>query len=93
MTIGIPKEIKIQEHRVSMTPPAVAELTKLGHRVVVETGAGVGSCYDGEHYLTAGAEVLPDAEAVFGEATLITKVKEPQPEEVARLRPDHILFT
>jgi alanine dehydrogenase len=93
MIVGIPKEVKIQEHRVAMIPSAAAELTKRGHRVVVETGAGADSSYSDEQYIAAGAEILPDADAVFAEAVLITKVKEPQPEEVARLRPEHVLFT
>ncbi|MGB6220398.1 alanine dehydrogenase [Haloferula sp.] len=93
MTIGVPKEIKVQEHRVSVIPSAAGELVRRGHRVVVETGAGEGSSYPDALYEAAGAELLPDAGAVFGEAALIIKVKEPQPEEIARLGPQHTLFT
>ncbi|MCW1923182.1 alanine dehydrogenase [Luteolibacter arcticus] len=93
MNIGIPKEIKAQEHRVAMIPGSIAELVKSGHRVFVEAGAGTGSSYSDEHYLAMGAEILPDADAIFSAAEMIVKVKEPQPEEIARLQPHHLLFT
>ncbi len=93
MIVGIPKEIKVHEYRVAATPEGVRELTRAGHRVVVETTAGVGSAITDEHYATAGAEILPDADAVFAEADLIVKVKEPLPEEYERFRKDHLLFT
>ncbi len=93
MKIGIPKEIKAQENRVSMVPGTVAELVKRGHRVLVERGAGEGASYGDAHYEAHGAEILADAAAVFGEAELILKVKEPQPAELALLQPHHILFT
>ncbi len=93
MNIGIPKEIKAQESRVSMIPGSVSELIKRGHRVLVETGAGLGASYTDSQYTSVGAEIVPDAAAVFEGAELIVKVKEPQPSEVAMLRPDHILFT
>jgi len=93
MNIGIPKEIKAQEHRVSMIPGSVADLVKHGHRVFVEAGAGTGSSYSDDHYRAMGAEILPDADAVFSIAEMIVKVKEPQPEEIARLQPHHLLFT
>jgi alanine dehydrogenase len=93
MKIGIPKEIKAQENRVSMVPGSVAELVKLGHQVFVQAGAGEGASYDDAHYRTCGAVMVPDAASVFAEAELIVKVKEPQPAEVAMLRPDQILFT
>ncbi|MES2995708.1 MAG: alanine dehydrogenase [Verrucomicrobiota bacterium] len=93
MIIGIPKETKAQENRVSMIPASVRELVKRGHRVVIEQGAGVGSSYSDEPFIAAGAEMVPDAEAVFGAAELIVKVKEPQPSELALLTPRHILFT
>jgi alanine dehydrogenase len=93
MNIGIPKEIKAQENRVSMIPGTVAELVKRGHRVFVQSGAGEGASYCDEQYRSFGAEILPDAPAVFAGAELIVKVKEPQPAEVDMLRPDHILFT
>lgn len=93
MTIGIPKEIKIQEHRVALIPSFAKELVQRGHRVVVQAGAGEGSSYHDEEYRLAGAEVLPDASAVFAEAELIVKVKEPQPEETSLLTSQHTLFT
>jgi alanine dehydrogenase len=93
MNIGIPKEIKAQENRVSMIPGSVAELVKRGHQVFVQSGAGNGASYDDEHYQAVGARIVPDAATVFASAELIVKVKEPQPSEVALLQPHHILFT
>ncbi|MDO9355277.1 MAG: alanine dehydrogenase [Solirubrobacteraceae bacterium] len=93
MKIGVPTEIKNHEYRVAMTPAGVRELTDLGHEVVVQAGAGEGSAIADADYVAQGARILPDADAVFEAATMIVKVKEPQPVEVARLRPDHLLFT
>jgi alanine dehydrogenase len=93
MKIGIPKEIKTQEHRVSMIPGSAAELVKRGHEVIVQSGAGEGASYCDEQYKAFGARIVPDAAAVFAEAEMIVKVKEPQPVEVAMLQPHHILFT
>ncbi len=93
MKIGVPKEIKTQEYRVGLAPESVAELVRAGHQVVVETQAGVGSGASDAHYQKAGAKILPDAPAVFGEAEMIVKVKEPQPGECAMLKPHHTLFT
>ncbi len=93
MNIGIPKEIKAQENRVSMVPGMVAELVKRGHRVLVQSGAGEGASFSDEHYLAHGAQLVPDAASVFAAAELIVKVKEPQPAEMALLKPHHILFT
>ena len=91
--IGVPTEIKQDEYRVALTPSGVRELTDRGHEVVIQAGAGVGSAIDDAAYAEQGARIVPDADAVFAEASLIVKVKEPQPEEVARLRPEHTLFT
>ncbi|RYD40724.1 MAG: alanine dehydrogenase, partial [Verrucomicrobiaceae bacterium] len=93
MDIGVPKEIKAQENRVAMVPGSVAELVKRGHRVFIEKGAGEGASYADSQYQAAGAEIVADAAAVFSSARLIVKVKEPQPQEVALLGPQHILFT
>jgi len=93
MDVGIPREIKPQETRVGMIPSSVAELTRNGHRVVVESGAGEKSGYQDEEYSAAGAEILDDAAAVFANAELIVKVKEPQTTETELLEPRHILFT
>jgi alanine dehydrogenase len=93
MRIGIPKEIKTQEYRVSATPGVVHHLAADGHEVVVETGAGDGVGLTDEAYVEAGAQIAPHADAVFEAADLIVKVKEPQPVEIARLKPRHVLFT
>jgi len=93
MRVGVPKEIKTQESRVGLTPGVVSALTRRGHAVFVETAAGAGIDLDDAAYAAAGATILPDADAVFEAAELIVKVKEPQPVEIARLRPHHVLFT
>ena len=93
MKTGVPSEIKADEYRVALTPSGVRELTQHGHEVVVQAGAGEGSAISDEEYVAQGATILPDADSVFAEADLIVKVKEPQPEEVARLRPGQVLFT
>ena len=93
MDVGIPKELKDNEFRVAATPEGVRELTRAGHRVFVEASAGAGSAIDDDQYVAAGAEILPDADAVFAAAELIVKVKEPQPQEYERFRPGHVLFT
>ncbi len=92
-TIGVPTEIKTDEYRVALTPSGVRELTDRGHDVLVQAGAGVGSAIPDEAYLAQGARIVPDAAAVFADAELIVKVKEPQPSEVALVRPHHTLFT
>ncbi|MGH2849251.1 MAG: alanine dehydrogenase [Solirubrobacteraceae bacterium] len=93
MKVGIPAETKADEYRVSMTPAGVRELTDRGHEVLVEAGAGNGSGFDDVQYAAQGAEIAPDADAVFAAAEMIVKVKEPLDPEVARLRPGQILFT
>jgi alanine dehydrogenase len=93
MRIGVPREIKVREGRVAMIPAAVAELTRRGHEVFVEAWAGHLSGYSDDEYRAAGAQVVPDAKAVFDAATLIVKVKEPQPRELPLLRRDHVLFS
>ncbi len=93
MRVGVPKEIKVHEYRVGLTPASVAELTAAGHQVVVEAGAGKGIDCPDSAFRKAGAEILPDAEAVFKAADMIVKVKEPQAQEIALLEPGHILFT
>ena len=93
MKIGVPSEVKTDEYRVGMTPAGVRELADAGHEIYVQSEAGLGSAISDEQYVAQGATILPDADAVFAEATMIVKVKEPQPEEVARLEPRHTLFT
>src|SRR5690554_1950363 len=92
MRIGVPKEIKPDEHRLGLTPAAVRELAAAGHHVIVETGAGAAAGFPDAEFRTAGADVVGSAAALFAAAELIVKVKEPQPEEVARLEPRHVLF-
>ena len=93
MNIGVPREIKANEFRVGLTPASVRELTARGHRVLVETGAGVGIGAGDEAYRAAGAAIANTAAEVFAGAQLVVKVKEPQPVEVALLKADHVLFT
>ena len=93
MRIGVPKEIKTQEDRVGLVPAAVRELTARGHQVLAQAGAGAGIGFADDAYRAAGAQVAATAEAVFAAAELIVKVKEPQPLEIARLRPGQLLFT
>jgi alanine dehydrogenase len=93
MKVGVPTEIKADEYRVALTPTGVRELVDSGHEVVLQHGAGEGSAIDDSRYVEQGATIVPDAEAVFDEAQMIVKVKEPQAEEVERLRPHHTLFT
>src|SRR5919206_793685 len=93
MRIGVPKEIKVHEYRVGLTPASVAELVAHGHELFVETKAGQGIDCPDRAYEKAGAQILPDAPAVFEAAEMIVKVKEPQPQEIALLKPHHVLFT
>jgi alanine dehydrogenase len=93
MKVGVPSEVKTDEYRVALTPAGVRELVDAGHEVIVQSGAGEGSAINDDAYAAQGASIVPDADAVFGEATLIVKVKEPQLAEVARLEPRHTLFT
>ncbi|MGI8881808.1 MAG: alanine dehydrogenase [Jatrophihabitans sp.] len=93
MKVGIPKEIKNHEYRVAITPSGVHELVRNGHEVVIEQSAGVGSSLPDEAYVTAGATILPTADAVWGESELVLKVKEPIAEEYHRMRKGQVLFT
>jgi len=93
MLIGVPKEIKVHEYRVGMTPAAVREAVSHGHAVLIEAGAGAGvDCGDAQ-YLAAGAEIAATATEIFTRAEMIVKVKEPQPAECAMLHEGQILFT
>jgi alanine dehydrogenase len=91
--VGVPTEIKKDEYRVGLTPAGVRELVEHGHQVVVQAGAGEGSAIADADYERQGAEILPDAAAVFAAADMIVKVKEPQAPEVALLESRHLLFT
>ena len=93
MRIGVPTEIKSNEFRVGLVPGSVRELVARGHEVVVQSGAGAGIFADDAAYEKAGARILPTAEAVFADADMIVKVKEPQAVEYRRLKPHQILFT
>lgn len=93
MKIGIPKEIKNNENRVGMTPAGVAELIRHGHEVMVQHTAGENSGFADEAYKKVGAKILPDIQAVYGEAEMIVKVKEPIAEEYPLVRKDQLVFT
>ncbi len=93
MIIGVPKEIKVQEFRVSLLPAAAYQLIKRGHTVIVETNAGAGIGFHDSDYQTAGAEIVATHEEVFARADMIVKVKEPLASEIPLLRPGQILFT
>lgn len=93
MKIGIPREIKILEGRVALNPQAVKTIVQQGHQVVIEQKAGVLSGYSDNEYLSAGAEVLDSAKAVYDSADLIVKVKEPQTAELKYLRKGQLLFS
>ena len=93
MIVGVPAEIKTSEYRVAITPVGVRELADRGHRILIEKGAGEGSTIHDEEYETQGANIVPSAEDVFGEADMILKVKEPQDSEIDLFRPGQLLFT
>jgi alanine dehydrogenase len=93
MKIGVPAEVKNHEYRVAATPAGVHELVRHGHDVLVQRGAGLGSHIPDEDYLGAGAKILDSADAVWGEADMILKVKEPIESEYHRMREGQVLFT
>jgi len=93
MRVGVPKEIKVHEYRVGLTPASVAELVAHGHEVFVETKAGSGIDCPDKAFEKAGATIVPTAADVFAKSDMIVKVKEPQPQEIALLESRHILFT
>src|SRR5437763_5563205 len=93
MRIGVPKEIKDNEYRVGMTPSGVAVLTRDGHQVFVEASAGNGSGFSDDEYYSAGATILPGADAVYDQADMIVKVKEPIDADLQRLKDGQLLFT
>jgi alanine dehydrogenase len=92
MIVGVPKEIKNEEYRVSVTPNGVKEFVRAGHTVIVEAGAGVGSGFTDDQYKAAGAELAP-VDDVFARADMIYKVKEPLPGEYGKFKPGQILYT
>jgi alanine dehydrogenase len=93
MRVGVPKEIKVHEYRVGLVPAAVRELVESGHEVLVQTGAAAGIGFADADYQRVGAKIAASAEEVFEKADLIVKVKEPQPQECARLRAGQVLYT
>ncbi|GAA4068134.1 MULTISPECIES: alanine dehydrogenase [Actinomadura] len=93
MKVGVPREVKNHEYRVAITPAGVHELTRHGHEVFVERGAGLGSAIPDEEYTGAGAKILDGPDEVWGEAELVLKVKEPVAEEYHRIRRGQTLFT
>ena len=93
MLIGVPKEIKVHESRVALTPEGVAEFVRSGHSVVIEQGAGLGSSLTDTDYISAGATIESDVEKIWATSQMILKVKEPIEAEYPRLRKGQILFT
>ena len=93
MKIGVVKEIKTHEYRIALTPAGAKELVDREHEVLVEAGAGLGSGLADAAYVKAGARIVEGPDAVFAEADMVMKVKEPQPVEWKRMRPGQILFT
>ncbi len=93
MNIGIPKEIKTNENRISLVPAGAEALVAAGHTVMVEKGAGLGSGFSDAQYLASGAQIANDADAVWAAAGLIVKVKEPIATEWKRIRPGQVIFT
>lgn len=93
MLIGVPRETKVHEYRVGLTPASVREAVSRGHEVLVEQDAGAGIGAHDESYREAGAHVIADAQAIFRDAELIVKVKEPQADERRQLRAGQVLFT
>ncbi len=93
MIVGVPREVKRDEYRVGMIPAGVDELVRDGHRVLVESNAGIGSGLTDEQYREAGAEIVPSAAEVWGQADLIVKVKEPQAAEWPLMRSGQMVFT
>jgi alanine dehydrogenase len=93
MIVGVPKEIKVHESRVALTPEGAAELVRAGHKVLIQKGAGLGSALTDADYIAAGANIEEDVEKIWASAEMILKVKEPIEIEYSRLRKDQILFT
>ena len=93
MIIGVPKEIKNNENRVALTPAGVAEFKKNGHTIYVQSTAGVGSGFNDDEYLKAGASILPTIEETYAIAQMIIKVKEPIESEYSLIKPNQLLFT
>ena len=93
MIIGVPKEIKLQEHRIGLTPDSVKALTDKGHEVLVQNNGGFEAGFTNEDYKISGAKIIDNAENIFKKAELIVKVKEPQMNEVGMIRENQIIYT
>ena len=93
MIIGVPKEIKLQEHRIGLTPESVKTLTAKGHQVLVEKNAGYESGFYNEDYEKSGANIIDDVKKIFNKSEIIVKVKEPQLSEVKLIKENQIIFT
>ena len=93
MIVGVPKEIKVHESRVAITPEGVSEFVAAGHTVIIEDGAGLGSSLTNEDFIAAGAKIVPDADSVWSTAELVLKVKEPIAVEYPKMRRGQTLFT
>jgi len=93
MIIGVPKEIKLQEHRIGLTPDSVKVLTKKKHKVLVQNNGGFKAGFTNEDYKNAGAEIVDNAEEIFKKSEIIVKVKEPQMNEVKMIRENQIIYT
>src|SRR3954470_7027410 len=93
MIVGVPKEIKSHEYRVALLPVGADELRRVGSKVLIERGAGLGSGIRDEDYEKVGATIVDDRAEIWARADLIVKVKEPQPDEFALIREHQILFT
>ena len=93
MIIGVPKEIKLQEHRIGLTPGSVKILTEKGHEVLVQNNGGFEAGFTNEDYKNVGAKIIDNAEEIFKKADIIVKVKEPQMNEVAMIRENQIIYT
>ena len=93
MIIGVPKEIKLQEHRIGLTPDSVKVLTKKGHEVLIQSNGGFEAGFTNEDYKHAGARIVDKAEEIFKRSEIIVKVKEPQMNEVKMIRENQIIYT
>jgi len=93
MIVGVPKEIKVLESRIAITPEGVSEFVRAGHSVLIEAGAGAGSAITDEEFIAQGATMLQSVDQVWKEADLVLKVKEPIAVEYPRMRPNQVLFT
>ena len=93
MIIGVPKEIKLQEHRIGLTPESVKILTDKGHEVLIQANGGFEAGFTNEDYKKAGAKIIETAEEIFKKSEIIVKVKEPQMNEVKMIKEDQVIYT